>query len=94
MGAATPILQVRDLHKSFGELEVLKGIDLDVADRELVFIIGPSGSGKSTFLRCCNRLEEPTRGAIEMQSVTSLGGALKGPSVLLRPGTPACPGQS
>ena len=72
MGAATPILQVRDLHKSFGELEVLKGIDLDVADRELVFIIGPSGSGKSTFLRCCNRLEEPTRGAIQVDGVDLL----------------------
>jgi polar amino acid transport system ATP-binding protein len=64
-----PILQVRDLHKSFGTLEVLKGIDLDVVDRELVFIIGPSGSGKSTLLRCCNRLEEPTSGSIRVHGV-------------------------
>jgi polar amino acid transport system ATP-binding protein len=59
-----PILQVRGLHKSFGHTEVLRGIDLKVAAQELVFIIGPSGSGKSTLLRCCNRLEEPTSGAI------------------------------
>ena len=52
------------LHKSFGTLEVLKGIDLAVAQGELVFIIGPSGSGKSTLLRCCNRLEEPTSGSV------------------------------
>src|SRR5438270_3070776 len=58
------ILEVRGLHKSFGTVEVLKGIDLAVAQGELVFIIGPSGSGKSTLLRCCNRLEEPTRGSV------------------------------
>ena len=50
------MLDVQDLGKSFGSLEVLKGVDLDVRERELVFIIGPSGSGKSTLLRCCNRL--------------------------------------
>ena len=59
-----PILEVKALHKSFGTLEVLKGIDLAVAQGELVFIIGPSGSGKSTLLRCCNRLEEPTSGSV------------------------------
>ena len=59
-----PILEVRRLHKSFGALEVLKGIDLVVGAGECVFIIGPSGSGKSTLLRCCNRLEEPSRGSI------------------------------
>ncbi len=58
------ILEVRALHKSFGTLEVLKGIDLAVAQGELVFIIGPSGSGKSTLLRCCNRLEDPTGGSV------------------------------
>ncbi|TMI99258.1 MAG: amino acid ABC transporter ATP-binding protein [Alphaproteobacteria bacterium] len=64
-----PILQVRGLHKSFGHTEVLCGIDLSVAPQELVFIIGPSGSGKSTLLRCCNRLEEPTSGAIIVDGV-------------------------
>lgn len=59
-----PILQVIGLHKSFGSLEVLKGIDLSVGKGELVFIIGPSGSGKSTLLRCCNRLEEPSSGSV------------------------------
>src|ERR1041384_822581 len=64
-----PILQVRGLHKSFGHTEVLRGIDLSVAPQELVFIIGPSGAGKSTLLRCCNRLEEPTSGAITLDGV-------------------------
>ena len=63
------ILDVAGLHKSFGGLEVLKGIDLKVASRELVFVIGPSGSGKSTLLRCCNRLEEPTSGSIRVEGV-------------------------
>jgi polar amino acid transport system ATP-binding protein len=63
------ILDVRDLHKSFGQLEVLKGINLRVAERELVFVIGPSGSGKSTLLRCCNRLEEPTSGSIRVAGI-------------------------
>ena len=62
-----PILDVVRLHKSFGHLNVLKGIDLQVRPRELVFIIGPSGSGKSTLLRCCNRLEEPTSGSIRVE---------------------------
>ncbi|MGO2748220.1 amino acid ABC transporter ATP-binding protein [Microbacterium sp.] len=55
-------IDVRDLHKSFGSNEVLKGIDLTVADGEVVAVIGPSGSGKSTLLRCLNKLEEPTSG--------------------------------
>ena len=58
------ILQIQNLTKSFGDVEVLKGIDLEIARKELLFIIGPSGSGKSTLLRCCNRLEERTGGAI------------------------------
>jgi len=66
------ILDVAGLHKSFGELEVLKGIDLKVAARELVFVIGPSGSGKSTLLRCCNRLEEPTSGSIRVEGIDIL----------------------
>jgi ABC-type polar amino acid transport system ATPase subunit len=63
------ILDVTALHKSFGQLEVLKGIDLKVRERELVFVIGPSGSGKSTLLRCCNRLEEPTSGSIRVEGI-------------------------
>jgi polar amino acid transport system ATP-binding protein len=66
------ILEVSGLHKSFGSLEVLKGIDLRVAERELVFVIGPSGSGKSTLLRCCNRLEEPTSGSIRVAGIDIL----------------------
>ena len=64
-----PILHIRGLRKTFGTTEVLRGIDLAVAPQELVFIIGPSGSGKSTLLRCCNRLEEPTAGAIRVDGV-------------------------
>jgi polar amino acid transport system ATP-binding protein len=67
-----PILDVLGLHKSFGYLAVLKGIDLQVHPQELIFIIGPSGSGKSTLLRCCNRLEEPTSGSIKIESVDIL----------------------
>jgi len=63
------ILHVRALRKTFGATEVLRGIDLKVAPQELVFVIGPSGSGKSTLLRCCNRLEEPTSGAITFDGV-------------------------
>jgi len=60
----TSAIEIVDLHKYFGELEVLKGIDFQVAEREVVCVIGPSGSGKSTLLRCVNRLEEPTSGTI------------------------------
>jgi polar amino acid transport system ATP-binding protein len=58
------MIEVRDLHKSFGDLEVLKGIDFRVERQEVVCVIGPSGSGKSTLLRCINRLEEPTSGQV------------------------------
>src|SRR5437899_7006753 len=64
-----PILEVRGLRKNFGHTEVLRGIDLVVRPQELVFIIGPSGSCKSPLLRCCNRLEEPTRGSIRIDGV-------------------------
>ena len=66
------ILDVAALHKAFGRLEVLKGIDLRVKPGELVFVIGPSGAGKSTLLRCCNRLEEPTSGSIKVEGVDIL----------------------
>lgn len=57
-------VRVRDLHKSYGKTEVLKGLDLDVQDNEVLCMIGPSGSGKSTFLRCLTHLETPTKGQI------------------------------
>ncbi|MDR0886384.1 MAG: amino acid ABC transporter ATP-binding protein [Clostridiales Family XIII bacterium] len=57
-------VKVRGLHKYFGDLEVLRGIDLDVYKGDVVCIIGPSGSGKSTFLRCLNMLEQPTHGEV------------------------------
>lgn len=59
-------IRVRDVRKSFGSLEVLRGISLDVSPGEVVCIIGPSGSGKSTFLRCLNGLEQVTAGAVEV----------------------------
>ena len=58
------MIRIENLHKNFGELEVLKGINIEVSKGEVIAIIGPSGSGKSTFLRCINRLEEPSSGAI------------------------------
>jgi ABC-type polar amino acid transport system ATPase subunit len=64
-----PRVALRDLHKSFGRLEVLKAVDLEVAVGDVVCVIGPSGSGKSTMLRCVNRLEEPTSGRVELDGV-------------------------
>jgi polar amino acid transport system ATP-binding protein len=61
---AKPVLQIVGLHKSFGELQVLKGIDLEVLPGETVAVIGASGSGKTTLLRCINRLEKPSSGHI------------------------------
>lgn len=58
------MIRVEDLHKSFGKLEVLKGISTNIKEGEVVAVIGPSGSGKSTFLRCMNLLEKPTSGQI------------------------------
>jgi polar amino acid transport system ATP-binding protein len=66
---AEPIIRVKGLHKYFGPLHVIKGVDLDVMPREVVVIIGPSGGGKSTFLRCLNFLEEPSAGTIEIDEV-------------------------
>jgi len=59
-----------DLHKYFGELEVLKGINATISKGEVVCVIGPSGSGKSTFLRCLNLLEEPTKGEVILDGVS------------------------
>jgi len=60
----TALIRIIDLHKNFGALEVLKGVDLEVARGECISIIGPSGSGKTTLLRCVNFLEHPTKGQI------------------------------
>ncbi len=66
---SAPPIEIRELHKSFGELEVLRGIDFEVATGEVVCVIGPSGSGKSTLLRCVNLLERPTSGVIRIEGV-------------------------
>jgi polar amino acid transport system ATP-binding protein len=63
------MIEIRDLHKSFGSLEVLKGIDFGVERGEVVCVIGPSGSGKSTLLRCINLLEQPTSGKVVIGDV-------------------------
>jgi ABC-type polar amino acid transport system ATPase subunit len=65
----TAIIKVRGLHKYYGPLHVLKGVDLDVMKGEVVAIMGPSGCGKSTFLRCLNFLEEPSAGSIEVSGI-------------------------
>ncbi|BCX69167.1 amino acid ABC transporter ATP-binding protein [Pseudomonas izuensis] len=64
MAESTPLVRIEGLHKSFGSLDVLKGIDLNVQQGQKISLIGPSGSGKTTLLRCVNYLEEPTRGDI------------------------------
>jgi polar amino acid transport system ATP-binding protein len=66
---SAPIVRIDNLHKYFGRLHVLKGINLEVQPREVVCIIGRSGSGKSTMLRCINFLEEPSEGEIEIHGV-------------------------
>ncbi|GAA4231956.1 amino acid ABC transporter ATP-binding protein [Streptosporangium album] len=62
-------VEIRDLHKSFGNLEVLKGIDFAVDPGQVVCVIGPSGSGKSTLLRCVNLLEQPTSGRVVLEGI-------------------------
>ena len=62
-------VKISDLYKSFGDNNVLCGIDLDIDEGEVVCVIGPSGSGKSTMLRCINRLEEPTKGSIVVDGI-------------------------
>ena len=64
------MISIKGLHKSFGELEVLKGIDLEIGKGKVVVVIGPSGSGKTTFLRCLNVLELPTEGIIQLDQQT------------------------
>jgi ABC-type polar amino acid transport system ATPase subunit len=68
------IVRVQGLHKRFGKLEVLKGVDMDLHKGEVVVIFGRSGSGKSTLLRCVNFLEDPTEGTIEVSGVCLSGG--------------------
>ena len=63
------MINIKNIHKKFGELHVLKGIDLHIAEREVVVIIGPSGSGKSTLLRCINFLEVPTEGEVVVDGI-------------------------
>lgn len=67
------LIKVEDLHKAFGDVQVLNGIDTEITKGEVVVVIGPSGSGKSTFLRCLNLLEQPTAGHIyfEGQDITN-----------------------
>ena len=64
-----PILSIKDVHKSFGELEVLKGVTFDVMKGEVICIIGPSGSGKSTLIRCVNALNDIQSGSIKVEGV-------------------------
>ncbi|HIX84165.1 MAG TPA: amino acid ABC transporter ATP-binding protein [Candidatus Megamonas gallistercoris] len=63
------MIEIKNLHKSFGHIEVLKGVDVSIEEKEVVVIIGPSGSGKSTLLRCMNYLEEPTSGDITVNNM-------------------------
>lgn len=67
------MIYVRNLHKKFGTLEVLKGIDCHIKPKEVVVVIGPSGSGKSTFLRCINLLEQPTDGELTVDGFKLMG---------------------
>ena len=63
------MIEIKNLHKSFGHVEVLKGVDVSIEEKEVVVIIGPSGSGKATLLRCMNYLEEPTSGDITVDNM-------------------------
>ena len=63
------MIKIRNLHKSFGALQVLKGIDFTASEGEVVAVIGPSGMGKSTFLRCINFIEKPEKGILEIDGI-------------------------
>jgi len=69
MSMSEPIIKTVDLHKHFGQVQALRGVDLEVAKGQVVVIIGPSGSGKSTLLRCINHLEKPTHGHVYIDGV-------------------------
>ena len=69
-----PVVRVHGLHKRFGDLEVLKGIDMEIDAGEVVVVCGRSGSGKSTFLRCINFLEDPDQGSVEVSGVSVAAG--------------------
>jgi polar amino acid transport system ATP-binding protein len=73
MAGDRSMLEIEDLHKSFGDLEVLRGLNLRVRPGEVIIVIGPSGSGKSTLLRCITRLEEPTRGTVRVDGIDVTG---------------------
>jgi polar amino acid transport system ATP-binding protein len=77
MAAREPVIETRDLRKSFGKLEVLRGISTAVAQSEVVALIGPSGCGKSTFLRCLNRLEEPSGGTVLFRGAPITGSGIE-----------------
>ena len=71
------MIKISNLQKRFDDLEVLRDVNIDVAEGEVVCIIGPSGSGKSTLLRCINQLETPTAGGIEYDGKSITGGEMK-----------------
>jgi polar amino acid transport system ATP-binding protein len=73
MSMTDTLLEIEDLHKSFGRLEVLRGVGFSIQEGEVVALIGPSGCGKSTLLRCVNRLETPTSGRITFRGETISG---------------------
>ena len=64
-----PMVSIKDVHKSFGDLEVLKGVSMDIMKGECICIIGPSGSGKSTLIRCVNALNDIQKGSITVEGI-------------------------
>jgi polar amino acid transport system ATP-binding protein len=86
LGSAKPAIEIHDLRKSFGNQEVLHGIDLVIYKGEVVTVIGPSGSGKSTLLRCMNFFERPTSGTIRVLGMDLMGGYVSLPALRRRVG--------